>query len=207
MAFIDTIKERAKADKKTIVLPESMDKRTYEAAEKILKEGIANLVIIGTPEEIEKYGKGYDISGATIVDPFNDPNKQKYIDKFVELRSKKGVTPEMAKEQMEKDYMYYACLMCKCGDADGAVSGACHSTGNTIRPALQLLKTKPGISSVSGFFLMEVPDCEFGENGLFVFADCAVSPASAPVPWPPPAPPRPCPRWLSAPRRSSRCHC
>ena len=72
--------------------------------------------------------------------------------------------------------MYYACLMCKCGDADGAVSGACHSTGNTIRPALQLLKTKPGISSVSGFFLMEVPDCEFGENGLFVFADCAVSP-------------------------------
>lgn len=176
MAFIDTIKERAKADKKTIVLPESMDKRTYEAAEKILKEGIANLVIIGTPEEIEKYGKGYDISGATIVDPFNDPNKQKYIDKFVELRSKKGVTPEMAKEQMEKDYMYYACLMCKCGDADGAVSGACHSTGNTIRPALQLLKTKPGISSVSGFFLMEVPDCEFGENGLFVFADCAVSP-------------------------------
>ena len=176
MAFIDTIKERAKADKKTIVLPESMDKRTYEAAEKILKEGIANLVIIGTPEEIEKYGKGYDISGATIVDPFNDPNKQKYIDKFVELRSKKGVTPEMAKEQMAKDYMYYACLMCKCGDADGAVSGACHSTGNTIRPALQLLKTKPGISSVSGFFLMEVPDCEFGENGLFVFADCAVSP-------------------------------
>ena len=131
MAFIDKIKERAKADKKTIVLPESMDKRTYEAAEKILKEGIANLIIIGTPE--------------------------------------------VAKEQMEKDYMYYACLMCKCGDADGAVSGACHSTGNTIRPALQLLKTKPGISSVSGFFLMEVPDCEFGENGLFVFADCAVN--------------------------------
>ena len=120
MAFIDKIKERAKADKKTIVLPESMDKRTYEAAEKILKEGIANLIIIGTPEEIEKNGKGFDISGATIVDPYNDPNKQKYIDKFVELRGKKGVTPEVAKEQMEKDYMYYACLMCKCGDADGA---------------------------------------------------------------------------------------
>ncbi|MDO4621105.1 MAG: phosphotransacetylase, partial [Lachnospiraceae bacterium] len=79
-------------------------------------------------------------------------------------------------EQMEKDYMYYACLMCKCGDADGVVSGACHSTGNTIRPALQLLKCKPGISSVSGFFLMEVPNCELGENGLFVFADCAVNP-------------------------------
>lgn len=176
MAFIDEIKERAKADRKTIVLPESMDKRTFEAAEKILKDGIANLVIIGTPEEIAKNSEGFDITGATIVDPFNDPNKQKYIDKFVELRGAKGVTPEIAKETMEKDYMYYACLMCKCGDADGAVSGACHSTGNTIRPALQLLKTKKGISSVSGFFLMEVPDCEFGENGLFVFADCAVNP-------------------------------
>ena len=176
MAFIDKIIERAKADKKTIVLPESMDKRTFAAAEKILKEGIANLIIIGTPDEIKENSQGYDITGATIVDPFNDPNKQKYIDKFVELRSKKGVTPESAKEMMEKDYMYYACLMCKCGDADGAVSGACHSTGNTIRPALQLLKTKPGISSVSGFFLMEVPNCEFGENGLFVFADCAVNP-------------------------------
>lgn len=176
MAFIDTIYAKAKADKKTIVLPESMDKRTYEAAEKILKEGIANLVIIGTPEEIEKYGAGFDITGATIVDPFNDPNKQKYVDKFVELRAKKGMTPELAKEQMEKDYMFYACLMCKCGDADGAVSGACHSTANTIRPALQLLKCKPGISSVSGFFLMEVPNCDLGENGLFVFADCAVNP-------------------------------
>lgn len=175
MGFIDTIKERARADKKTIVLPESMDRRTFEAAEIILKEGIANLVIIGTPEEIAKNSEGLDISGAVIVDPFNDPNKQKYIDKFVELRSKKGVTPEIAKEQMEKDYMYYACLMCKCGDADGAVSGACHSTGNTIRPALQLLKTKPGIGSVSGFFLMEVPDCDCGDNGLFVFADCAVN--------------------------------
>ena len=176
MKFIEKIFEQAKANKKTIVLPETMDKRTYEAAEKILKMGIANLILIGTPEEIEANGAGYDLTGATIVDPFNDPNKQKYIDKFVELRGKKGVTPESAKEQMEKDYMYYACLMCKCGDADGAVSGACHSTGNTIRPALQLLKCKPGISGVSGFFIMDVPDCEYGENGLFLFADCAVSP-------------------------------
>lgn len=175
MAFIDEIKARAKADKKTIVLPESMDKRTFEAAEKIIKEDIANIVIIGTPEEIAANGAGFDISGATIIDPSTDPNKQKYIDKFVELRGKKGVTPEIAEETMMKDYMYYACLMCKCGDADGAVSGACHSTGNTIRPALQLLKTKPGISSVSGFFLMEVPNCTLGEDGLFVFADCAVN--------------------------------
>lgn len=175
MKFIDKMIEKAKADKKTIVLPESMDKRTYDAAEKILKQGIANLVIIGTPEEIEANNEGHDISGATIIDPHTDPNRQKYIDKFVELRGAKGVTPESAEEQMMADYMYYACLMCKCGDADGAVSGACHSTGNTIRPALQLLKTKPGISSTSGFFVVEVPNCEFGENGLFVFADCAVN--------------------------------
>ncbi|MCQ2530885.1 MAG: phosphate acetyltransferase [Lachnospiraceae bacterium] len=176
MSFIEKMFDQARKDKKTIVLPEPMDKRTYEAAEKIVKLDIANVVIIGTPEEIEKNGAGFDLSGVTFVDPFNDPNKQKYIDKFVELRGKKGVTPESAKEQMEKDYMYYACLMCKCGDADGAVSGACHSTGNTIRPALQLLKTKPGISGVSGFFVMEVPDCTLGENGLFLFADCAVNP-------------------------------
>lgn len=175
MGYIDELISRARKDKKKIVLPEPMDKRTFEAAERILKEDIADLIIIGTPEEIATYGKGYDISKATIVDPYNDPNQQKYIDKFVELRGNKGVTPESAKEQMQKDYMYYACLICKCGDADGAVSGACHSTGNTIRPALQLLKTKPGIQRVSGFFIMEVPDCTFGENGLFVFADCAVN--------------------------------
>ena len=205
MAFIDDIKAKAKADKKTIVLPESMDTRTFEAAEKILKEGIADLIIIGTPEEISKYGAGFDITGAKIVDPFKDENKQMYIDKFIELRGvdtmvaaakakaekkglsaeeteaqiesakKKGITPEKAQQLMETDYMYYACLMCKCGDADGAVSGACHSTGNTIRPALQLLKMKKGVSSVSGFFMMEVPDCTLGENGLFIFADCAVN--------------------------------
>lgn len=175
MGFIDTIKEKAKADKKTIVLPESMDRRTFEAAEKILKEGIANLIIIGTPEEVSKNSEGLDISGATIVDPFNDPNKQKYIDLFVQLRGAKGVTPEIAKETMEKDYMYYACLMCKAGDADGAVSGACHSTANTIRPCLQLIKTKPGTKLVSAFFLMEVPDCRHGEEGIFVFSDCGLN--------------------------------
>ncbi len=175
MSFIESIKERAKARKMTIALPESMDKRTFDAAEKILKEGVADLVIIGTPEEIAKNSEGFDISGAKIVDPFNDPNKQKYIDKFVELRAKKGMTPEAAKEQMEADYMYYACLMCKCGDVDGVVSGACHSTGNTIRPALQLLKTRDGIGSISGYFVVEVPNCEYGEKGQFIFADCAVN--------------------------------
>lgn len=175
MAFIDSIKEKAKSNKKTIVLPESMDQRTYEAAVKCTKEGIANIIILGTPEDIQNHGTGYDLTGITILDPFTDPNRQKYIDKFVELRAKKGVTPEIAEQQMTKDYMYYACLMCKCGDADGVVSGACHSTGNTIRPALQLLKTKPGVKSVSGFFIVEVPNCPYGENGTFLFADCAVN--------------------------------
>ena len=175
MSFIDDIKALAKSDKKRIVLPEYMDSRTYEAAVKIAQEGIADIVLIGTPEEIAANKGDYDLTGITVIDPTTDPNRQKYIDKFVELRAKKGVTPEQAEEQMMKDYMYYACLMCKCGDADGAVSGACHSTGNTIRPALQLLKTRPGIHSVSGFFVMDVPNCEFGENGRFVFADCAVN--------------------------------
>ncbi len=180
MNFLETIKAKAKSNKKTIVLPESMDKRTYAAAEQILKEDFADIVIIGTPKEIEEFGAGYDISGAKIVDPFNDANKQKYVDKFVELRAKayerKGqtLTPEIAQKQLEDDYMFYACMMCKCGDADGAVSGACHSTANTIRPALQILKCKPGVSSASGFFVMEVPNCDLGANGLFVFADCAV---------------------------------
>ena len=102
MGYFDELISRAQAEKKRIVLPEPMDKRTFEAAEQILKEDIADLIIIGTPEEIATYGAGYDISGATIVDPFNDPNKQKYIDKFVELRSAKGITPEKAKEQMVK---------------------------------------------------------------------------------------------------------
>ena len=175
MGFIDEIKAKAKADKKTIILPESMDTRTWEAAEKILKEGLANLIILGSPEEVEKYGKGYDVTGATIIDPATYEKTEEYLDLFVELRKKKGLTKEEARKQALSDYAYYGCLMIKAGDADGMVSGACHSTGNTIRPALQLLKTKPGISSVSGFFLMEVPDCEFGENGLFVFADCAVN--------------------------------
>ena len=176
MAVIDIIKEKAKADKKTIVLPESMDRRTWEAAEKILKEGLANLIIIGTPEDIGEHSKGLDVSGATIINPQTYEKTQEYIDLFVELRKAKGMTPEKAKETILGDYAYYGCLMIKNGDADGMVSGACHSTANTLRPCLQVIKTKPGTKLVSAFFLMEVPDCELGENGLFVFADCAVNP-------------------------------
>ena len=170
-AFLDRIKERAKADKKTVVLPESMDRRTFEAAETILKEGICNLVIIGTPEEVEENSKGLDISGATIINPYTYEKTEEYINLFVELRKAKGLTYEEAKAQALGDYMYYACLMVKAGDADGVVSGACHSTANTLRPSLQIIKTKPGVKLVSAFFLMVVPDCEYGANGTFIFAD------------------------------------
>ena len=175
MGFIDEIKAKAKADKKTIILPESMDTRTWEAAEKILKEGLANLIILGSPEEVEKYGKGYDVTGATIIDPATYEKTEEYLDLFVELRKKKGLTKEEARKQALSDYAYYGCLMIKAGDADGMVSGACHSTANTLRPCLQIIKTKPGCKLVSAFFLMIVPNCEYGENGVFVFGDCGLN--------------------------------
>lgn len=169
--FLDTIKERAKKDKKTIILPESMDARIYEAAEKVLKEDFANIIIVGTPEEVEKYSKGYDITGATIIDPYTYEKTEEYLNLFVELRKSKGLTYEQAKEIALGDYMYYACLMVKAGDADGVVSGACHSTANTLRPSLQIIKTKPGTKLVSAFFVIVVPDCEYGANGTFIFGD------------------------------------
>ena len=173
MAVIDIIKEKAKADKKTIVLPESMDRRTWEAAEKILKEGIAKVILVGNEEAVKKSAAedGYDISGAQIVDPATSEKTQGYIDKLVELRSKKGMTPEQAKEILLNQYLYYGVMMVKMGDADGMVSGACHSTADTLRPCLQILKTK----QVSAFFLMVVPDCEYGANGTFVFADSGLN--------------------------------
>ena len=175
MGFIDTIKARAKADKKTTVLPESMDRRTWEAAEKILKEDIANLVIIGTPEDIADHSAGLDVSKATVINPQTYEKTQEYIDLFVELRKAKGMTPEKAKEIMMSDYAYYGCLMIKNGDADGMVSGACHSTADTLRPCLQIIKTKPGTKLVSAFFLMVVPNCELGARGTFVFADSGLN--------------------------------
>ncbi|RGY95935.1 phosphate acetyltransferase [Clostridium sp. AM58-1XD] len=175
MAFIDAIKAKARASKKTIVLPESMDRRTFEAAAQILKEGLANLVIIGTPEEVAENSKGLDISGATVINPYTYEKTQEYVDLFVELRKSKGMTPEKARETILNDYAYYGCLMIKSGDADGLVSGACHSTANTLRPCLQIIKTKPGTKLVSAFFLMEVPNCDMGENGTFVFGDSGLN--------------------------------
>ncbi|WP_099467936.1 phosphate acetyltransferase [Konateibacter massiliensis] len=174
MGFIDTIKERAKANKQTIVLPETEDRRTYEAVATILKEGIANVILVGTEAAVAEGSKGLDITGATIVDPATYGKTDEYIAKLVELRQSKGMTEEQAREILLTNYLYYGVMMVKQGDADGMVSGACHSTADTLRPCLQILKTKPGTKLVSAFFLMVVPDCEFGANGTFIFGDAGL---------------------------------
>ena len=165
--FLGRMKAAAKADKKTIVLPEGEDPRTIEAAKKIVEEDLANLVILGNPDEI-------DVPGATVIDPRNAEKHEEYASKFAELRAKKGVTIEQARAQV-MDATYFGTMMVKMGDADGLVSGACHSTADTLRPALQILKTAPGTKLVSAFFLMEVPNCDLGDNGTFVFADCGLN--------------------------------
>ena len=169
--FLESVKARAKSDKKTIVLPESMDRRTCEAAAVALAEGIADIIIIGSPEEVAANSEGLDISGATIIDPATHAKTPEYIDMLVELRKSKGMTREQAEDLLLHEYMYYACMMVKAGDADGVVSGACHSTANTLKPSLQIIKTAPGTKLVSAFFVIVVPDCEYGENGIFIFGD------------------------------------
>lgn len=171
MNFIETIKERAKKDKKKIVLPEGMDKRTYEAAVMARDEAIADVIVIASEDEVLANAEGMDLSGITVIDPRKENYTDELIDKLVEIRKNKGLTREEAKDLLLNDYMYYACMLVKTGRADGVVSGACHSTSNTLRPALQIIKTKPDVELVSAFFLMVVPDCEYGENGTFIFAD------------------------------------
>lgn len=167
----DTI-NRAKADVQTIVLPEGSDIRTLEAARIILDKQIARLVILGNADEIAAHG--IDVSEARIIDPVKSGHLEAYAAKFAELRAKKGVTIEQAREQM-CDVSYFGVMMVYMGDADGMVSGACHSTADTLRPVLQILKTAPGTKLVSSFFVEDVPDCTYGSNGLFIFADCALN--------------------------------
>ena len=177
MSFIDGIKERAKQDIKTIVLPESEDERTLRAAAKILEEKTANLILIGEEATIkadaEKYG--VNIDGATIINPETSDKLEEYVNTLYELRKAKGMTPEAAREALLKDRTTFGVMVLKTGGADGLVSGACHSTANTLRPALQILRTAPGAKLVSGFFIMDVPNCEFGYNGTFAFADCGLN--------------------------------
>jgi phosphate acetyltransferase len=168
--FLDKISDRAKKLNKTIALPETDDIRTLQATAKILERGIANIVLIGNEAEIKALAGNLDISKARIVDPKTYEKKDEYIKTFYELRKNKGVTPESAAEIMS-DHMYFAVMMTKLGEADGVVSGANHSSSDTIRPAVQIVKTAPGVAIASAFFIIAVPDCEYGSNGTFLFAD------------------------------------
>lgn len=174
MAFIDTIKARAKACKKTIVLPEGMDRRTWEAAVTVVNEEIADIIVLATDEQVAENAQGLDIGKIKVINPLNSPELEAYTAALTELRKAKGMTEEEAKRLLTTDFMYYACMMVKMNAADGVVSGACHSTANTLRPSLQIVKTKPGTKLVSAFFLMVVNNCEFGEDGIFVFGDCGL---------------------------------
>lgn len=176
MSFIDEIKDKAKKEIKTIVLPEAEDERILEATSIILKEGFAKIVLLGDEEKLMKKAtdNGFDISVAKIVNPLKSEKYDEYVNLFYELRKEKGVDYNKAKELI-KDPVYFGMMMLKTGVCDGLVSGAIHSTADTLRPALQILKTTPGTKLVSAFFLMIVPDCKYGENGTFVFGDCGLN--------------------------------
>ncbi len=178
MNFIEKVKEKAKGQMQRIVLPEGTEERTIKAADIVLKEGLAEIILIGNPDEIHHLASEYyldHIGKATIVDPKNNPKKQEYIDLMVKLRASKGLTPEQAAKLIE-DPLYLGAIMVKAGDADGEVAGADNATGDVLRPAFQYVKTMPGVSVVSGAFIMIIPDKMFGEEGMMVFADCAVHP-------------------------------
>lgn len=170
--FLDKTIARAQSDLQTIVLPEGNDKRILQAARSILDQGIASVIILGSPADIQ--ASGADVSGAQIVDPATSDKLEAYAEKFAELRASKGVTIDQARDQM-RDPSYFGVMMVYQGDADGMVSGACHSTADTLRPGLQILKTAPGANIVSSSFIMDVPDCELGDEGLFVVGDCALN--------------------------------
>jgi len=173
MNFLDRICERARSDKKTIVLPEGNDLRVLQAAKMIIDRDIANVIVVGNKEDISELGKDIDLSGVKIIDPLKYERASEFADTLYEMRKAKGVTPEQAGELM-KNQNYFAVMLVKKGLADGMVSGAASSTADTVRPALQILKTAPGTKMVSAFFVMVVPNCEYGKNGAFVFADSGV---------------------------------
>ena len=176
MSFIDSIKEKAKKEIKSIVLPESNDIRVLKGAEKAIKENYANIVLVGDENEIQKLAKDNDIDNTKkkIVNPRTSEKYEEYANLFYELRKNKGMTLEKAKETVLNE-VYFGMMMVKSGDADGLVSGACHSTADTLRPALQILKTAPNTKLVSAFFLMVVPNCKYGEDGVFIFGDSGLN--------------------------------
>lgn len=166
--FLDSVIARAKAEKQTIVLPEGSDNRTLEAAEKLLAQEVANIIILGNENEIA--ASGYQLEGARIIDPVTAPEAEEYALTLAKIREKKGLTLEGARELL-RDELYFGVMMVHSGTADGMVAGACHATSDTLRPCLQILKTAPNTKLVSAFFVIAVPDCEYGQEGVFVFAD------------------------------------
>jgi len=177
MAIIDKIKAKARADVKRIVLPEGEEPRTIRAAAKILEDGLASLTMLGNPEKIKAmaHEAGVCVCAADIIDPAASEKAAEYAAALYEIRKAKGMTEEQA-AKLVADPMYYGVMMVKTGDADGLVSGAIHSTGDMLRPALQIIKSKPGMKTVSSCFLMECPDKTYGDDGIMIFADCAVIP-------------------------------
>ncbi|HIU00822.1 MAG TPA: phosphate acetyltransferase [Candidatus Coproplasma excrementavium] len=176
MALLDDIKKKAASLKKTIVLCEGEDKRVVEAAAQITKEGIAKIILIGNEEEAKRVAPGVDLTGITLVDPLTSEKTAEYAKILYEARKAKGMTEEQAAEQA-KDRTMFGALMLKAGDVDGYVSGACHSTANTLRPGLQVVKTAPGIKTVSSCFIMIAPEGgnKYNPDGVAIFADCAIN--------------------------------
>ena len=172
MTFIEKLKEKAKKDIKTIILPESEDVRVLKAASKVMEEGFAKIILIGDEDETLKRANknSINLDGIKIINPKTSEKFEEYANSFYELRKAKGMTLDKARETLLEP-IYFGMMMVKQGDSDGLVSGACHSTANTLRPALQILKTAPGTKLVSAFFAMVVPNCEYGENGVFIFGD------------------------------------
>lgn len=177
MDFINQIKERARQDVKTIVLPESNDRRTLIAAATILKEGLAKVIMVGKEDKIMDGARWLelDLSRVVVVDPETSDKFELYAQTLFELRKSKGMTLDAAKKRLRTDYLMWGVMMVKMNDADGMVAGACHATADVLRPSLQVLKTAPGVDLVSGFFILDVPNCEYGENGTFLFADCGLN--------------------------------
>ncbi len=177
MSFIDGIKERAKQNVKTIVLPETEDARTLEAASKVLQQKIANVILIGNKEKVlaDAKAQGLDLSEVPVVDPANCDKFDTYAQTLFELRKAKGMTEEAAKDALLNNYLMFGVMMVKMGDADGMVAGACHATPDVLRPSLQVLKTAPDADLVSAFFIIDVPNCEYGANGTFLFADSGLN--------------------------------
>ncbi len=178
MDLLKQIIERAKTNKQRIVLPEGTEERTIKAADQLLGDGIADITLIGEPSKIKELVSKFElknINKADILDPENYPQKQTYTNLLFELRKSKGMTIEQA-AKLATDPLYIGCLMIKNGDADGEIAGAKNTTGDVLRPALQIIKTAPGISVVSGAFLMFTKTKEYGKDGLLLFADCAVTP-------------------------------